>query len=181
MKRGTAPRRPARVCAVVTSTRTVWSLKIEAALPLVMKRISPRSSWSSPSGGAAQPTSTWPDMTWVSVATGLPVATSLALRPYCLTMAVTTGGARVPRRGLGTGGPNRGAVGVGAGRTHDTDRAPDVAAAGDHRLLGLAAALRIEQLEFYPMPPEHATALADLGDGGRPVAVLPDRELEPIL
>jgi hypothetical protein len=40
----TTSRRPAKVCAVVISTRTVWSLKIVAALPLVMKRISPRSS-----------------------------------------------------------------------------------------------------------------------------------------
>jgi hypothetical protein len=42
------------------------------------------------SGGADQPTSTWPDITWINVAEGLPVPTSRALRPYCLTMAVTT-------------------------------------------------------------------------------------------
>src|SRR5437762_3046348 len=42
-------------------------------------RSSPLSSWSRPNGGAAHPTSTWPDITCVKVEDGLPVATGLGV------------------------------------------------------------------------------------------------------
>ena len=42
-----------------------------------------------PNGGEAQPTSTWPDMTAVSVADGLPVAVGFAFRPNSLMKAST--------------------------------------------------------------------------------------------
>ncbi len=42
-----------------------------------------------PKGGAAQPMSTWPDITAVSVPAGLPVAVGFALQPSSLTKATT--------------------------------------------------------------------------------------------
>jgi hypothetical protein len=45
--------------------------------------------------------------------------------------------------------------------------------------LGFTGSTLCVQLEAVPS--EHAAALADLGDRRRPVAVLPDRELEPVL
>ena len=44
---------------------------------------------SSPNGGADQPTSICPDITWVSVGAGPPVAVGFALRSYCFMNAVT--------------------------------------------------------------------------------------------
>src|SRR5512132_4666346 len=54
-----------------------------------MIRIFCSSSWSSPNGGADQPTSTCPDITCVSVDDGLPVATGVAFKSYCFMNAVT--------------------------------------------------------------------------------------------
>src|SRR5712692_9913957 len=51
---------------------------------------------SRPNGGPAQPTSTWPDITWVRVEGGLPVATGLALRSCCLMKAVTMAWVEAP-------------------------------------------------------------------------------------
>src|SRR5436190_13322436 len=76
-------------CALAISSRTVWPLNTSASLPLAMMRIFFSSSWSSPNGGADQPTSTWPDMTCVSVDDGPPVATGFAFTLNCLTNAVT--------------------------------------------------------------------------------------------
>ncbi len=76
---------------------------------------------------------------------------------------------------------HRRAFRVSAERPHDAHGDPDVGAAGDHRLLGFAAALGVEQFELEAVPAKHAAALPDLGDRGRPIAELPDRELEPIL
>ena len=70
-------------------SRTVWPLNTLASLPPAMRRMSPLSSWSSPNGGAAQPTSTWPDITAVRFAAGPPIAVGFALRSYCLMNAVT--------------------------------------------------------------------------------------------
>src|SRR5690349_1834762 len=77
------------VCTLVMFKRTVCPLNTVASLPLAITRIFPSSSCCKPKGGAAQPTSIWPDITCVNVAGGPPVATGLALRSYCLTKAVT--------------------------------------------------------------------------------------------
>ena len=90
---------------------------------------------------------------------------------------VEVGGARR----LGADDPHRRTLGIGAQRPHHPDRDPDVGAAREHRLLGLAAALGIEQLQLEAVLTKYPAALPNLGDRGRPVAVLPDRELEPVL
>src|SRR6476659_4530178 len=89
MNRSTTAFFDCRNCAFAISNRTVWPLNTVASLPLAMMRIFLSSSWSRPNGGADQPTSTWPDITCVSVEDGPPVATGFAFRSNCLTNAVT--------------------------------------------------------------------------------------------
>src|SRR5678816_3758405 len=89
MNRSTTAFFDCRNCAFAISSRTVWPLNTVASLPLAMMRIFLSSSWSRPNGGADQPTSTWPDITCVSVDDGPPVATGFAFRSNCLTNAVT--------------------------------------------------------------------------------------------
>ena len=45
---------------------------------------------SRPNGGADQPTSIWPDMTWVKVGAGPPVATGFAAAPVLAMNASTS-------------------------------------------------------------------------------------------
>ena len=49
----------------------------------------PVSSASSMRGGAVQPMSTWPLMTWVKVGGGLPVAVGFTVTPAILASAMT--------------------------------------------------------------------------------------------
>src|SRR6187549_1688454 len=70
-------------------TRTVWPLNTFASLPLAITRIAPSSNCLRPNGGAAQPTSICPDITWVRVDDGLPVAVGFAFRSNCFMYAVT--------------------------------------------------------------------------------------------
>ena len=74
----------ASLSALAIKSRTVWPRLEATSLPRAMMRILPSSISLSPNGGAAQPTSIWPDMTEVSVAGGLPVFSGLALMPWVL-------------------------------------------------------------------------------------------------
>ena len=53
-------------------------------------RILPSANSFSPNGGALQPMSIWPDITWVSVAGCVPVAVGIALMPSSCRKARTT-------------------------------------------------------------------------------------------
>ena len=74
----------------MTCTRMVWLRTAAISLARAIMRASPLASMSSTNGATDQPTSTWPDMTWVMVPALSPVATGLALRPYSLTKRSTT-------------------------------------------------------------------------------------------
>src|SRR5262249_5143563 len=63
----------------------------------------------------------------------------------------------------------------------DAAAAGDVHAAGDHRLVGLGTALRVEELEREPALAVDAGALAKLGNCRVPLAALRDRDLEHLL
>ena len=89
MKRRTASRRLLSTSALTMSTRMVWPLSEAASLPRAMMRILPSRSSCRPNGGADQPMSTWPVITWVKVPGGPPVAVGLALTPRSLTKAST--------------------------------------------------------------------------------------------
>src|SRR5258708_34336657 len=69
--------------------RTVCPRSDGASLPRMRMRILPSLSSFIPNGGAAQPISIWPDMTWVSVPAGPPVAGGLALTPSSARKAST--------------------------------------------------------------------------------------------
>ena len=55
---------------------------------------------------------------------------------------------------------------------------PDIGAAGDHRLQGLARARGVEDLELDAVLLEDAGLVAEMGDRGVPIAALADGELE---
>ena len=125
-------------------------------------------------------------MTCVSVGAGPPVAVGLAFRSYCFMNAVTMPSVDEPlvekaivlpsvslsdligeldgdvpvevgRAGrLGADDAHRRTFGKRAEHAHDTGRDADVDAAGDHRLLRFAAALRPEDLERQPVLLEDA-------------------------
>jgi len=69
--------------------RTVWPLSEGTSLPRAIMRILPSFISCRPNGGADQPTSTWPDITAVSVAAGPPVLVGVPLAPSSLTKATT--------------------------------------------------------------------------------------------
>src|SRR5262245_34674049 len=75
--------------ALTMMVRTVCPRSEGASLPRMRIRIFPSLSSFTPNGGAAQPISIWPDMTWVSVAAGPPVGVGLALTPSSSTNAST--------------------------------------------------------------------------------------------
>ena len=58
---------------------------------------------------------------------------------------------------------------------------PDIDAAGENDLDGLAASLGVEQFEGETVLLEDAGILAELGHALLPAAALPDRDLERIL
>src|SRR6266446_3457181 len=74
----------ASVGALVICTRMVCSRMAAISLARPIMRAVPLARRSSTNGATDQPTSTWPDMTWVMVPGTSPVATGLALRPYSL-------------------------------------------------------------------------------------------------
>ena len=69
----------------------------------------------------------------------------------------------------------------GESNGHDSGRDADIGAAGDHRLLGLAAALGVQDFKAQSMLFENPSALTDLGDGRIPVATLTGGDLECFL
>src|SRR5262249_41156409 len=64
---------------------------------------------------------------------------------------------------------------------HHAHADPDIHAAGDHRLLGLARALGVEDVERESVLLEDAAALAELRHRGVPQRALADRDLERLL
>ena len=57
----------------------------------------------------------------------------------------------------------------------------DLRAVGDHRLLGFAAAVGVENIEIEIVLFEYAGLVADLGNEGFADAATADRNLEPVL
>ena len=77
--------------------------------------------------------------------------------------------------------PHRCALRERGQHAHDAGGHADVDAAGDHRLLRLAGALRPQNLEHESVLLEDARPLSDLGNRRVPVAPLPGGELEGVL
>src|SRR5712692_4211539 len=73
-----------RIWALTICTRMVWPRMVAISLARAIMRASLLASRSSTNGATDQPTSTWPDMTWVMVAEMSPVATGFAFNPYSL-------------------------------------------------------------------------------------------------
>ena len=73
--------------ALTICTRTVWFTIEGASLPRAISRILPSCNCCKPNGGDAQPTSIWPDMTWVRVTAPAPLATARVVVPKCLISA----------------------------------------------------------------------------------------------
>src|ERR1700746_4167427 len=66
-------------------------------------------------------------------------------------------------------------------RPHDPDAHANVDTAGEYRLLGLTAALGVEDLQRHAVLLEDAGALADVGNRSIPQSALADRESERVL
>ena len=87
---------------------------------------------------------------------------------------------------LGTSGiraaddPHRCPFGEDPDRAEEARGDADLRAVRDHRLLGLAAAIGIENVEGEIVPFEQAGLVADLGDEGLADAAPADRDLEVI-
>ncbi len=77
---------------------------------------------------------------------------------------------------LGADHAHRRALGIGAEHAHHAGGDAEIDAAGDHRLLGLARAVGVDDLELEAVLLEDAGELADLRDRGVPVAALADRQ-----
>ena len=71
------------------TSRIVCPRTSGASFARATMRIAPSSICLKPNGGEDQPTSICPDMTWVRVADGLPVAVGFAFRPNSLMKAST--------------------------------------------------------------------------------------------
>ena len=78
--------------------RTDGMARPGASLPEAIRRQAPSLTSFSATIGAAQPTSTWPDITCVSVAPGPPVDTSLAFTPAVSCSARATSSLDAPGR-----------------------------------------------------------------------------------
>src|SRR5258708_29892621 len=89
MKRTSASLRLAIVFGLVMTSRIVWPRTSGASFARATILIAPSSICLKPNGGDDQPTSIWPDITWVSVEEGLPVAVGFALRPNSFMKAST--------------------------------------------------------------------------------------------
>ena len=76
-----------------------------------------------------------------------------------------------------TGAP----LAIGADRRLDAAAAGDIHAAGNHGLMGLGAALGVEDIDRDAAALEDAGALAEFGDGGVPLSALRYRDLEQIV
>ena len=77
--------------------------------------------------------------------------------------------------------PHRCAFGEYPDRAEEARGDADLRAVRDHRLLGLAAAIGIENVEGEVVPVEQAGLVADLGDEGFANAAPADRDLELVL
>ena len=82
---------------------------------------------------------------------------------------------------LGADDADRRALRIGAQNPHDACPDPDLDAAGDHGLLGLAGALGIEDFERQAVLLENTGALADIGYRRIPQSALADRNLQRVL
>ena len=141
----------------------------------------------------------------------MPVATGFALRLNCLMKALTIVWvdapaveyaivlpavsckvrigelrAHIPEQagtagGLGADDAQRRALGIGAEHAHCAGRGPQFDAAGDHRLLGLAAALGVQNIQHDAMLLEDAAALAEFRHRGIPQAALTDRDPQRVV
>src|ERR1043166_996157 len=87
MKRLNASGRCLAASALTICTRTVWFTIEGASLPRAIRRILPSCNCWRPNGVEAQPTSIWPDMTWVRVMALAPLATARVGVPKCLINA----------------------------------------------------------------------------------------------
>jgi hypothetical protein len=76
---------------------------------------------------------------------------------------------------------HRRTLGKHADRPQEAHAGADLGAVGDHRLLGLAAAVGIEDVEHDFVLVEQAGLVADLGDEGLADAAAANRDLEPLL
>src|SRR5579883_731335 len=90
MKRAIASLRLASASALATMTRIVWPRTRAESVARATMRVLPSSISLRPNGGEAQPTSTWPVMTAVSVDDGLPVAIGLTFSLNSSMKARTT-------------------------------------------------------------------------------------------
>ena len=84
-------------------------------------------------------------------------------------------------RHLGADDAQRRALRIGAEHAEHAGGRAELDAAGDHRLLGLAAALGIEDVEHDAVLLEDAAALAELGDRGIPQPALADRDAQRVV
>src|SRR5260370_42118434 len=84
-------------------------------------------------------------------------------------------------RVLGADDANRPAFGIGVKCSHDAHASSDINAAANDCLLGLARALRPQNLERKAMLLENARALPDLRYGSVPQATLANREPQRVL
>jgi hypothetical protein len=75
----------------------------------------------------------------------------------------------------------RRALGIGAEHAEKSGGDADLHAVGDHRLLGLAAALRVDDVEREPVLLEDAGVLTEIGDKGLADAARAHRDLEGIV
>ena len=77
--------------------------------------------------------------------------------------------------------PYRRALGIGAEHAKRSGRNSDIDASGNHRLLGLAAARCVDDLQFKAGAAKDTGRLADFGDGRIPQAALPDGQPDEIV
>jgi hypothetical protein len=82
---------------------------------------------------------------------------------------------------LGADDTKRRAFRESAEHTESTGRRAELDAAGNHRLLGFAAALGVEDVQRDPVLLEDAAALAEFDHRGVPQAALPDCDPQRIV
>ena len=82
---------------------------------------------------------------------------------------------------LGADHAHRRALRIGAEHAHHAGGDADIDAARNHRLLGLARAIGVDDLQLQAVFLEDAGELADFGHRGVPVAALADRQFHLVL